>query len=178
MNTTRRITNTDPNAAGKGLVDAYAATKSTSTQKANQGLLLGLGNGLGSLQADRGSLQIDVVTPTGMLGLSGERKAQYDDSLISLSNPLGLLPWVSLTYTTTGWDSLTYALTSWVNNDWTATKWRATKWRETSWDATKWRGSEWYNADWDATKWRGTDWNATKWRASSFQSAWYAAAWE
>jgi serine protease AprX len=183
MNTTRRIVTTDPNAAGKGLIDAYAAARSTSTQKANQGGgllggLLGLGNGLGSIQSDRGSLLVDVLTPTGVLGLTGERKAQYSSSLVSLGNPLGLLPWVGLTYTTAGWDPLTYALTSWVTNDWAATKWRATKWRETSWDATKWRGSDWYNADWDATKWRGTDWTATKWRASSFQSAWYAAGWE
>ncbi|MEA2435101.1 MAG: serine protease AprX [Actinomycetota bacterium] len=178
MNTTRRITTTDPNAAGKGLIDAYAAARSTSTAKANQGLLLGLGTGLGSIQADRGGLQIDVLTPTGMLGLTGEKKAQYNGGLISLSNPLGLLPWVGLTYTAAGWDPLSYALTSWVNDPWAATKWRATKWRETGWDATKWRGSEWYNADWDATKWRGTDWSATKWRATSFQSAWYAAGWE
>jgi serine protease AprX len=178
MNTTRRITNSDPNAAGKGEIDAYAAARSTSTARANKGLLLGLGNGLGSIQSDRGSLQVDVLTPTGMLSLSGERKAQYDRKLISLSNPLGLVSWVGLTYTATGWDPLSYALTSWANDPWAATKWRATKWRETDWDATKWRGSEWYNADWDATKWRGTDWNATKWRASSFQSAWYAAGWE
>jgi hypothetical protein len=151
---------------------------SSTTRRANQGLLLGLGTGLGSIQSDRGSFGVEVYTPAGEGALTGEFKAQRSDGLISLSNPLGLLPWASATYTTTGWDPLSWALTSWVTTDWAATKWKATKWKETTWDATKWKGTEWVNADWDATKWKDANWDATKWKATTWQSAWYATAWD
>ena len=178
METARSIATTDKYAAGSGLVDAYASTVSTTTAKANQGLLLGLGTGLGSLQADRGSLAVDVITPLGTATLSGERKAQYDGDLISPSNPLGLVPWVGLTYTTTGWDPLTYEQTSWVTQDWAAMRWKDQEFLTTTWDAMRWKGSEWVNADWDAMRWKDADWDAMRWKATTYQSKWYAAAWD
>lgn len=178
VNTARKIATTDKYVAGKGIVDAYASATSTTTKRANQGLLLGLGTGLGTIQSDRGSFGIEVYTPAGEAGLSGELKAQYRASLVSLSNPLGLVPWSGLTYTTTGWDPLTWATTSWVDADWAASKWKASKWKETVWDASKWKGTEWDNADWDASKWKDADWDASKWKATTWQSAWYATAWD
>jgi serine protease AprX len=175
--TARRIADTDPYAAGKGLVDAYAATRSATSSQANQGLLLGLGTGLGSLQADRGSVHLEAYTPAGQASLSGERTAQFDPSKAEASNPLGLLGWSPLTYSTTGWDPVSWALTSWVDAQWVATSWSSTKWRATTWDSTKWRGTDYYNADWDSTKWRVSDWESTTWRATQWQSRWYAAAW-
>jgi serine protease AprX len=177
-NTARRVADTDPYAAGQGLVDAYAATRSTSTAKANQGLLLGLGTGLGSLQTNRGTSQLDVYTPAGQASLNGELVAQVNASSISGTNPLGILTYSPVTYTTVGWDPVTWALTSWVDGQWVATSWPSTKWRATTWDSTKWRGTDYYNADWDSTKWRVSDWTSTKWRATTWQSKWYAAAWE
>ncbi|HET7481849.1 MAG TPA: S8 family peptidase [Actinomycetota bacterium] len=171
--TARRIADTDQYAAGKGLVDAYAATRSTSTARANEGLLLGLGTGLGSLQADRGGLGLDVYSPAGQLSLSGERTAQYDPS-----DPLQLVAWDPVTYTTVGWDPVTWALTSWVDARWVATAWSGEKWRAATWDGEKWRGADWFNTDWDGEKWRVSDWEGTKWRSSSWLSKWYAAAWE
>ncbi len=69
VDTARAIAETDPLAAGKGIVDAYAATTSTSTAEANQGLEES--TGLGLLQLDRGSVDIEVTTPVGQIGLSG-----------------------------------------------------------------------------------------------------------
>jgi serine protease AprX len=176
--TARPIAETNKYAAGTGILDAYAAAHSTSTASANGGLLLGLGNGLGSLDADRGTLDLTVNSPVGSASLDGEFKAQFDPSAISLSNVLGLVPWTSVTYTTLGWDPLTWDATSWKNNAWDATSWKATSWKETFWDATSWKGTLWQNADWDATSWKNTDWDATSWKATSWKSAWYAAAWD
>jgi serine protease AprX len=183
MNTTRRIETTDKYAAGTGLIDAYAAAKSTSSGLANQsggllGINLSLSTGLGSLQGSRGGLVADVVTPLGSATLSGEYKAQHDDKLISLSNPLGLVPYLGLTYTTTGWDPLTYDLTSWITTDWAAMKWKDGAWVATTWEAMKWKGSDWTNTDWEAMKWKDADWNAMKWKATTWQTKWYAAAWD
>jgi serine protease AprX len=191
--TAKDIADTGRYSAGAGIVDAYAATKSTSTAKANSdgGLLGGLLNsllssGLGFIQPARGSLDIDVQTPLGVGSLLGEYKAQYDTNL--LSTLLGLLPWASLEYTLTGWEAASWRGTSWATAPWAAASWRAASWRATEWVAASWRGSEWVaaswrgtewdNADWDAASWRNVDWDAASWRASTWQSKWYAAAWD
>lgn len=176
--TARQIVDTDRNTVGAGIVDAYAATRSRSTARANQGLLYGPSTGLGSLQGDRGSLAPVAVTPNGETTMQGEYKAQYSDLTVSVSNPLGLLPWSGALYTTTGWDPTSYALTSWVKNEWASMRWRDSVYAATEWDSMRWRGSTWSNADWDSMRWRGVDWDSMRWRATTWQTIWYAAAWD
>ena len=182
--TARRIAISDRYAAGAGIVDSYAAARSTSTAKANQGLLMGLGNGLGSLQNDRGTLAPVVNTPMGEITLTGERKAQYSRTAaranrIANNNLLSyLVPWSSLVYTTTGWDPATFALTSWANNDWAAMRWKDGSFEATTWEAMRWKGSSWSNADWDAMRWKEADWDAMRWKSTTWMTAWYAAAWD
>ncbi|MFP5353138.1 MAG: S8 family serine peptidase [Actinomycetota bacterium] len=176
MSTARAIAQTDPHAAGQGLVDAYAAATSSSLLSANQGIPQS--SGLGSLALDRGSIDVEVVTPAGQLALTGEFTAQTNPNNVSLSNPGGLVPFSSLTYTTSGWDGTSWRGTSWRTDEWAGTSWRGTSWRATVWDGTSWRGTSWRNEDWDGTSWRNTDWDGTSWRGTSWRSAWYAAGWE
>jgi serine protease AprX len=171
LTTARTIATTDPTAAGEGLVDAYASTISRDTGSANQGLEPA--SGLGEIQPSRGSLSVDVQTPLGWAALQGEYVAQID-----LTNPVGLVPFVSLTYATVGWDPLTWDLTTWATATWAETAWDGTQWRATVWDGTQWRGTQWRNVDWDGTQWRYAQWDGTQWRASTWQSKWYAAAWD
>jgi serine protease AprX len=176
LTTARGVTPSDPNVAGKGVIDAYAASHSDSMDEANQGLVPS--TGLGLLQLDRGSVQIEVGTPIGQIGLTGEFSAQVDLSLVSLFNPAGLVPFSSLTFTATGWDPTSWDATTWKTEDWTATTWKATTWKATTWDATTWKGTVWKNADWNATTWKDVDWDATTWKATTWKTAWYAAAWD
>ncbi|MEA2451612.1 MAG: serine protease AprX [Actinomycetota bacterium] len=200
MNTTRQIADRDQNAVGKGLVDAYAATRSTSTAQANQsGLLGGLlasSTGLGTLQGARGTLTIDVQSAVGQLPLAGEYKAQTKSGGLRLlerknsaprkseartSSVLdlgGLIPWSSVTYTTLGWDVTSWLTTTFAANDWTGASWRGASWRATEWDGASWRGASWRNSDWEGASWRAVDWDGASWRATSWQSAWYAAGWQ
>jgi serine protease AprX len=181
----RDIADTNKYSAGAGIVDAYAAAKSTTTKKANQCGLLSLScvlndllsTGLGLIQADRASLDVDVTTPFGIGSLLGEYKAQYDEQYL-LSNLLGLIPWASLEYTLTGWDGTSWRGTSWRNAPFAGTSWRGTSWRQTSWDGTSWRGTSWRNTDWEGTSWRNVEWDGTSWRATSWQTKWYAVAWD
>lgn len=176
LETARPIAETDPFAAGRGLIDAYAAATSASTGAANQGLQGS--NGLGTLQADRGSYGVDVQTPLGSVELLGEYTAQLDPAGPSLDNPAGLSIFSSLTYTTTGWDPLTWDGTNWKTDDWTGTNWKGTNWKATVWDGTNWKGTNWKNDDWMGTNWKDADWDGTNWKATNWQSAWYAAAWD
>lgn len=180
--TARRIAVTDKYAAGAGVIDAYAATRSTSTARANQGLLMGLGTGLGTLQGDRGSLDPVVYTPLGEVTLTGERKAQYAMPAAARrahGNLLNLLvPWTSVAYTTLGWDPATFPLTSWAKNDWAAMRWKDGSFAATTWEAMRWKGNSWSNADWDAMRWKEANWDGMRWKSSSWLTTWYAAAWD
>lgn len=201
MSTARPIADRNAYAAGKGLVDAYAATRSTSTASANKtgllGSLLNYSNGLGSLQGSRGTLGIDVMTLTEQLPLTGEYKAQTgDEALLGILSKRsarrgaqkvvrtqglldlgGLLPWEPLTYTLTGWSATSWLNTTFAQNDWAGASWRGASWRATEWDGASWRGASWRNLDWEGASWRGAAWDGASWRATNFQSAWYAAAW-
>lgn len=178
MSTARRIADTAQYSAGKGVVDAYAAARSTSTQKANQYLLMGLSTGLGSIDGARGSLNIDVTTPGGISLLDGEYIAKYDDALLSVKNLLGLVPYTGVTYTLTGWDPLTWEGVSWKNGEWAGVSWKGVSWKQTTWDGVSWKGVSWKNADWEGVSWKNVNWDGVSWKATSFQSAWYAAAWD
>jgi serine protease AprX len=180
MDTARQIVDTDPTVAGQGLIDAFAAATSRSTERANQDIDA-TSNGLGLLGEDRGTLKVDVVTPLGRVALTGEFVAQKDPL-----NPGGLVPWVGATYAATGWDPATWDLTTWATHDWLATLWAGSEFAFEATvltpDGTQWRGTQWRNEDWDAAQWFGTqwrhaDWDGTQWRATTWQSKWYAAAW-
>lgn len=176
VDTARSIAESDPLAAGKGIVDAYAATNSSSTAEANQGLEKS--TGLGLLQLDRGSVEIEVVTPIGQIGLLGEYSAQTDPDAISLDNPAGLVPFSSLTYTTSGWDPTTWDGSAWKTEDWAGSAWKGSAWKATVWDGSAWKGSAWKNGDWDGSAWKGIDWDGSAWKGSAWKSYWYAAAWD
>lgn len=181
METAREIADSDPVMVGRGLVDAYAAATTGLQGEANQGLEES--NGLGLLQADRGSLAIDVVTPVGQIGLFGEFLAQTDPSEVSTSNPGGLVPWVAASWKTEGWDAASWKAASWKAEDWAAASWKAASWKATTWDAASWKGTEWNESSWDAASWKAAswedfDWDAASWKAASWKAAWYAAAWD
>lgn len=174
--TARPIADIDPYAAGHGIVDAYGAARSTSTAEANQGLTPSAG--LGSLQADRGSLALNVQTPMGEVPLLEEYSAQTDLAEVSISNPAGLSVFSSATFVSSGWDLLSWDGTNWKTDDWTGTNWKGTNWKATVWDGTNWDGTNWKNEDWTGTNWKSVDWDGTNWKATNWQSTWYAAAWD
>ncbi len=176
MKTARTIAETDPQKAGAGLIDSYAAVTSSLTGSANQNI--DRSSGLGLLSLDRGSIELEVVTPAGQVALTGEFNAQLDPKGITLSNPTGLFPYVASNFTTSGWDAATWKAATWKTEDWTAATWKAATWKGTTWEAATWKGTEWDNLDWDAATWKGTDWDAATWKAATWKSEWYAAAWD
>jgi serine protease AprX len=169
--TARDISDTDPNKAGAGLIDAYAATNAVVPGVSTQ--VYPRSTGLGSLALDRGGIDLEVVTPLGQIALLGEFTAQTDPSKVSATNPAGLFPYIGLTFTQSGWEGTAWKGTAWKDEDWAGTAWKGTAWKATVWDGTAWKGTAWKNSDWEGTAWKGTAWKGTAWK-----SAWYAVAWE
>ena len=180
MNTAKNIAESDPYARGAGLVNAYDATFSLSNGVPQAHAL---STGLGLLQADRGSIGLELVTPLGQVDLVGEFIQFSDPEEIDPTNPAGLVPYVGLSFTTDGWDSpedwegAQWRGAQWRGAQWRAAVWDGAQWRATEWDGAQWRGAQWRNEDWEGAQWRGAEWDGAQWRASSWQSHWYAAAW-
>jgi serine protease AprX len=191
ISTARPIAEADPRATGRGLVDAYAAATSDSTDVANVGI--SRSNGLGSIESDRGTLGVEVVAPMGEVELSGEYVAQTDPARVGITNPAGFVPFVALDYSTNGWDASSWQGSSWQGSSWQAGAWQGSSWQGSSWQATTWNGSSWQGSSWQnvtwegsswqgsswqGSSWQGSSWQGSSWQGSSWQSAWYAAGWE
>src|SRR5207245_8751531 len=85
---------------------------------ANQGL--SRSNGLGSLDASRGSVRVMA------------------------SNPLGTVVSGTLTIQLLLWDPLAYTAADWTGSSWYASSWYGSSWYASSWYGSSWYGSSWY----------------------------------
>jgi serine protease AprX len=117
----------DPMSVGAGLVNGYDAL-SAPAGLANQGVTPG--TGLGSLQADRGTVDVEVDAVGGVIvaPLQGEITAQ-------------LTPWNFVGMLLTTFDG-----NSWWGNSWWGNSWWGNSWWGNSWWGNSWWGAAWYGA--------------------------------
>ena len=145
MATARPNASNDPMAVGSGLIDAWAASFAAPAGTANQGLARS--NGLGSLNASRGSVKVFVDNPLNTI-VSGLLTTQ-------------LLLWNPLVYTTTEWTG-----SSWYGSSWYGSSWYGSSWYGSSWYGSSWYGSSWYGQP------NGSSWYGSSWYGSSWYGAW------
>jgi serine protease AprX len=130
---------TDPQRVGAGWLDAEAATFSTSTRSANEGLAWS--DGSGTLQASRGSLKIQIETGTIIDPLLG---------------PLPLLTTVEGDLTA---ENLLFDYESFRNGEWTPASWYGSSWWGSSWWGSSWWGSSWWGSSWWGSSWWSGGWD-------------------
>jgi serine protease AprX len=129
---------TDPQRVGAGWLNAEAATFSTSTRSANQGLAWS--DGSGTLQASRGSLKIQIETGTIIDPILG---------------PLPLLTTVEGDLTA---QNLLFDYEA-FRGEWSASSWWASSWWASSWWASSWWASSWWASSWWASSWWSGGWS-------------------
>jgi serine protease AprX len=120
--TTRAAASDDPMAVGSGVVNGYAATFSAPAGTANAGL--DRSSGLGSLDASRGTVQV-----------------QADDAPQTLVS--GLLTLQLLLY-----NPIEYVGLPWTPLTWTLSQWNGGSWYGGSWYGGSWYGGSWYGGSW------------------------------
>jgi serine protease AprX len=147
--TARDAASNDPMAVGSGLVDANAAAFSAPQGVANQGLVVGTGQG--SLALSRGSVQV-----------------RTDDLLGTV---LGSVFGATLTAQLLLWNPGGYTSARWVPSDWYLSTWEIYRWNRVSWYGNDWPGYRWHGSTWYG---QGQD---ESYGSSLPGSAWYGA-WE
>jgi serine protease AprX len=147
--TARDAASSDPMAVGAGVVDVHAAAYSAPPGVANQGLARS--NGMGSLGASRGSVQVKADDPLGTV----------------LGPVLGA--------------TLTAQLLLWNPTGYTGAPWLPSNWYLSTWEIHRWNRVSWYGNDWPGMKWHGSTWHGQgqdeSYGSSLAGSAWYGA-WE
>lgn len=120
----------DQPGAGEGVVNAYAATLAASTNpkmyaRANLGLVPS--NGLGSLEASRGSYHVYA-------DLNGDGVPDLVQGEVDVRG----IAWVANSWNADTWDA-----NSWDANAWDANAWEANTWDSNSWDSNAWDSNAW-----------------------------------
>jgi serine protease AprX len=143
--TARNVASNDRMAVGDGMLDVAGAFFAPSGN-ANQGLERS--SGLGSLDASRGTVQVQTNDPMHTV-VGGLLTAQ-------------LLLWDPVAYTSA---------------DWNGASWYASGFSGASWYGASWYGASWYGASWYGASWYGEPDGASWYGASWYGASWYGA-WE
>jgi serine protease AprX len=143
--TARSAGSNDPMAVGSGVIDVFHAAFAAPAGVANQGVARS--NGLGSLDASRGSVRVrtNTLVPTVVSGL--------------------------LTAQLLLWNPLVYTTTSWTGSSWYGSSWYGSSWYGSSWYGSSWYGSSWYGSSWYGQP-EGSSWYGSSWYGSSWYGAW------
>ncbi|MGI8686175.1 MAG: S8 family serine peptidase [Acidimicrobiales bacterium] len=141
--TARAGVDDDVMSVGAGVISATAA-RSAEAGLANQGL--DRSNGMGSLDASRGTVRVRTQGLFGLLGVvvSGTQTAQ-------------LLLWDPLGFVTGNWTGPTWYLSTWYLSGWSPVTWDGSRWQGSRWQGSRWQGI----ADPTSTygsRWQGSDW--------------------
>lgn len=135
----------DANIDGHGSLDAHAAAHAGTFDSANQGVTRSLGTG--SINLDRGSLQVQIE-----LGL-------VPDLLGLLLQPVyQVLFGTDLTAQNELFDSLDFLTSEWTGSRWYESQWGGSRWYGSRWYGSRWYGSRWYSTSWYGSRWYGIAW--------------------
>ncbi|HEX2699423.1 MAG TPA: S8 family serine peptidase [Acidimicrobiales bacterium] len=142
----------DPMEVGSGIVQADKA-RTAPEGTANQGLERS--NGMGSLDASRGTVRVRTLGSDGLLGTT-----------------LGTVISGSMTAQLLLWDPIGFATGTWTDDTWYLSSYYLFGWQAVTWDGGKWQGGKWQGG-----KWQGVEDTASTYGGKWQGSAWYGA-WE
>jgi serine protease AprX len=163
-NTANPMGGVPANTQGKGRVNFAAATVSDPGAATQQTFA---GNGLGSIEASRGSSHVYA-------------DCQQNGTYTLIQGEINVFcnPWDGTAWTGTAWTGTAWTGTAWTGTAWTGTAWTGTAWTGTAWTGTAWTGGTWSGTAWTGTAWTGTAWTGTAWTGTMWTgTAWTGTAW-
>ncbi|HEX9969131.1 MAG TPA: S8 family serine peptidase [Acidimicrobiales bacterium] len=167
--TTTKVGLTDPAAVGAGMVQAYRAAKLADPGEANVGVEPG--NGMGSLDASRGTVQVDGPCSPVERQLDPACRKTLDGDDTATGEPFSPKEFVEQG----NWDDTDWYMSQWANPTLLGTSWYGTSWYGTSWYGTSWYGTSWYGTSWYGSSWDGDAEPTTNYGTPIPGGAWYGA---
>jgi len=156
METASSIPGENPKCQGAGLIDLSAA-HGASTPYANQSSSYKPAQGTGSLEASRGSFNLE-----------------HDGAVLEGEQDIMGSAWDGAS-----WSSLSAAGASWSGGEWNGASWSGASWSGASWSGASWSGASWSGASWSGASWSGASWSGMSWSGASWSaSAWLGLSWD
>ncbi|MDH3753504.1 MAG: S8 family serine peptidase [Acidimicrobiia bacterium] len=148
---------------GEGAIDLPAAI-GTPSFGATQNH--GTSNGLGSIQAARGSL------PGPVTGEAHAFDGAWDGATWTGAT------WTGATWTNETWNGATWTGGTWMGATWTGATWTGATWTGATWTSNGWTGATWTGATWTGATWTGATWTGATWTGATWTGAtWTGATW-
>ena len=103
--------------------------------------------GTGSIDLDRGSLQVQIQTGSVI------------DPVFHLLTPVMVVLFgTGLTAQNQLFDSTEYVTSTWDGSHWYDSQWGGSHWYGSHWYGSHWYGSHWYDTSWYGSHWYGIAW--------------------
>ena len=172
--TARPLPVADPVSQGAGTLDLKNAAR-TATPTAVQ--TWARSNGLGSLDASRGSLHLerDGVVLSGEQDIFGQ---PWDGAAWANGSGWSGSGWSGSGWSGSGWSGSGWSGSGWSDMYWAGSGWSGSGWSGSGWSGSGWSGSGWSGSGWSGSGWSGSGWSGSGWSGSGWSgSGWSGSGW-
>ncbi|HZC74224.1 MAG TPA: S8 family serine peptidase [Jatrophihabitans sp.] len=162
--TAHRLPGAPANQQGAGRLDLHGAKGIPDGPQTQQ---TPIATGLGSLEASRGGLHVDV-----------DCDADGTPELISGEVTADCLLWDPAAWTGATWNGDAWTGATWNGATWNGATWNGATWNGATWNGATWNGATWNGATWNGGTWNGATWNGATWNGATWNGAtWNGATW-
>ncbi len=125
------------------------------------------GNGLGSIDASRGSGRVVATCNGAAVEIRGEVDVRCQ-------------AWNGSRWTGSRWSGDAWTGVAWKGAEWTGVAWKGVAWSDATWDGVAWKGGTWTSGTWyGASGWTGDPTVASPWTGVAWKdSNWSGVAWK
>jgi serine protease AprX len=160
--TARPLRKADPTAQGDGLLDLAAAKDRPTPSASASAQRFAYSTGTGSLEAARGTMQVQSDTGEA---LTGEQDARGET-------------WDGRTWSDAAWDGRTWSGGSWTGRTWSGGTWSGGSWTGRTWSGGTWSGRTWSSGTWEGRTWSGCTWSGGTWSGRTWSGrTWSSDGW-
>jgi len=127
----------DPDQAGAGYLDIYAAVYGTTVERANAGIMPNL-----------------LLAKMAVLAAWASTNGVLDWNNVN---------WDSINWDSVNWDSVNWDSVNWDSVNWDSVNWDSVNWDSVNWDSVNWDSVNWDSVNWDSVNWDSVNWDSVNW---------------
>jgi Subtilase family len=172
----RSLPGANANAQGNGLLNlrnAYSAPTPECTECQN----FATSDGLGSLEAARGSLHVTQDTVAGDF-IDGPKPGAKHQYILTGEQDIFGAPWDGNSWSGNTWSGNSWSGGMWNGNSWSGNSWSGNSWSGNTWSGNSWSGNTWSGNSWSGNSWSGNSWSGNSWSGNSWSgNTWSGNSW-
>jgi serine protease AprX len=121
---------------GISYLDIKAATRSNTTQYANQGVVPHM-----------------LLAKMAMIAYWASQ------------NGADKIDWSSVNWNSVNWNSVNWNSVNWNSVNWNSVNWNSVNWNSVNWNSVNWNSVNWNSVNWNSVNWNSVNWNSVNWNS-------------